>query len=356
MPSKIQYMIMGALLTVFLTLAGLVWLQTSVSAEERNGSESILISPNEIAENKSHEERVEVDRRVIASSSIQPAATATANVVAEATTNVAVEAEPIGWLQSTDPSAILERLRQLSEQQTNDMLGQEGWLNVSITGPELHESNAEALQDYQGPEGQVVPAEEMYPIGSGRVSRWYYVNKEGLLEQGLTFTSDANEQMYQLTVLQGEKWINMALKEHGFDEDVSSTWAVSNQISYYLPIQEAIQFLEVALLTESNNEEISVSSYEENGRYHLMVYSTFATPIELGYPFPEPIMIGERHFIFDGINGHLLMDNHNFTLKSGEVFQAGIAEYHISPLLPQLPNNVQQLLDNAAQVIRKETK
>jgi hypothetical protein len=47
------------------------------------------------------------------------------------------------------------------------------------------------------------------------------------------------------------------------------------------------------------------------------------------------------------------MDTNNFALESGEIFQAGIAEYYTSPLLPQLPDNVQQLLDSAAQVLEE---
>ncbi len=336
MNSKMQYMIMGALLTIFVVLAGLARLQTDVIAEEQTDNESMLSYVNDVAENKVIE-NVE-DNSVVTTSP----STSQSTIVAS---DVESETVPVDWIQSSDTEDVLAALKQLADRQASELLGQAGWLNITVTGPELHEVNQADLQDYQGPDGQVVPADALHPVGSGVLSKWYYVSKDGLVEQGLVFTSDANNQTYQRTILQGSEWINLTLKENDFPEDMYTTLAASNQIRNYLSIQEAIQFLEVTLLTESSAGEVNVNAYEENGRFHLTVNTTFATPLVLGGPIPEPVIAGERHFIFDGMNGHLLTDTHNFTLQSGETFLAGIAEYHTSFLLPQLPNSVQQLLE-----------
>lgn len=84
------------------------------------------------------------------------------------------------------------------------------------------------------------------------------------------------------------------------------------------------------------------------------LYYSHVEPVDLGWPFPEPVIAGERHFVFDGINGYLLSDTHNFTLQSGEPFLAGIAEYYTSPLFPQLPNDVQQLFDESQQLVTEK--
>lgn len=347
MNSKMQYMIMGALLTIFVVLAGLARLQTDVVAEEQTDNESTLSYVNDVAENKVIE-NVE-DNSVVTTSP----STSQSTIVAS---DVESETVPVDWIQSSVTEDVLAALKQLADRQASELLGQAGWLNITVTGPELHEVNQADLQDYQGPGGQVVPADALHPAGSGVLSKWYYVNKDGSVEQGLVFTSDANNQTYQRTILQGSEWINLTLKENDFPEDMYTTLAASNQIRNYLSIQEAIQFLEVALLTESSAGEVSVNAYKENGRFHLTVNTTFATPLDLGGPMPEPVIAGERHFVFDGMNGHLLTDTHNFTLQSGETFLAGIAEYHTSLLLPQLPDNVQQVLDEAQKVLEEENK
>lgn len=347
MNSKMQYMIMGALLTVFVVLAGLARLQSNVVAETEIDSKTTLSSASDVAEDK-----------VIESAENIPGVTVPPSAAPITTDVPVVESETVtvDWIQSTDPDAVMMALQQLVDQQANELLGQAGWLNITVTGPELHEVNQADLQDYQGPDGQVVPADALHPAGSAVLTRWYYVGKDGVVEQGLVFTSDANNRTYQRTILQGNEWINMTLKENSFPEDMYTTLAASNQIRNYLSIQEAIQFLEVALLTEGGAGEVSVNAYEENGRFHLTVNTTFATPLDLGGPMPEPVIAGERHFVFDGMNGHLLTDTHNFTLQSGETFLAGIAEYNTSLLLPQLPDNVQQVLDEAQKVLEEENK
>lgn len=110
----------------------------------------------------------------------------------------------------------------------------------------------------------------MHPAGSAVVSRWYYVNAEGMIEQGLTFTVDANNKVYQRTIFQGDAWLNVTLKQHGFDANSYAAPAVSNQLGHYLAIQEAIQFLEMALRTEKQAGEVRMQAYQENGRYHYI--------------------------------------------------------------------------------------
>ncbi|VAW40043.1 hypothetical protein MNBD_CHLOROFLEXI01-2415 [hydrothermal vent metagenome] len=341
MQRKFQYVLMGAGLTLLVIFGALTLLLPPAQASD---SSSVLANNSGANANAD----------ILADEKTSIAATEDRTITVAS--DVESDTVPVNWIQSTDPEAVMAVLQQLADRQASELLGQAGWLNITVTGPELHEVDQAALEDYRGPDGQVVPADALYPVGSGVLPRWYYVSKDGLVEQGLVFTSDANNQTYQQTILQGNEWINMTLKEYDFVEDMYTIPATSNQIRNYFSVQEAIQFLEAALLTESSAGEVSVNAYKENGRFHLIVQTAFATPIDLGAPIPEPVTVGERHFVFDGLNGHLLTDTHNFTLQSGEMFLAGIAEYHTSLLLPQLPDNVQQLLNEAEKVLEKENE
>lgn len=263
------------------------------------------------------------------------------------------EDQSVSWIQSNDPEIILTMLKQMRDAQENNLAHQGGWLNITISGPELHESVQSNRDDYYGPNGSVVPAESMHPSGASVISSWYYVNNEASVEQGLTFVSDAESKIYQSTFLEGNEWINVTLVEHGFEDETASFPANSNRIGHYLPIEEVIQFLNTAVSTNKEFEETSFESYTSQGRYHLIVRSQFATPIEFGAPIPEAVIGAERHFIFDGINKNLISDTHYFTLQNGDEFLAGISEYHTSPLIPQLPLDVQSLFEKTRQTVQE---
>jgi hypothetical protein len=341
MQEKIQLALIGMLTVLFVLLIGLTRHPVSGSQEEPIENISTIFPLDSVNKNNEAAENVEHKK------------TLTGQIQGTPSSDAAAETNSISWFSATEPNVVLDQLRKLATMQANNLQGQAGWLNITISGPDIdmpknYETNATV---YHGPDGQMVASAALYPEGQGLVSRWYYVNQNGLVEQGFTYISDANNQVYQRTILQQGIWKNVTLRENNFPEVVYAMPAVSNQIEQYLPVQEVIQFLEVSLLTESEFETISVNAYEEHGRYHLSVTTIFAAPVDLGHPIPEPVAGGERHFIFDITSGHLLTDIHQFTLQSGETILAGTAEYYTSPMFSQLPENIQQLLEEIMDIL-----
>lgn len=339
MQEKIQLTLIGMLTVLFMLLIGLTRYPVSGSQVEPLENPSTNFPLDSV--NKNNEAVENGERKKTFTGQIQ--VTPSSDAVAEITS--------ISWFSSTEPNVVLGQLRKLVAMQASNLQNQAGWLNITISGPDMQKNNQTTAPVYQGPDGQMVASSALYPEGRGFVSRWYYVNQNGLVEQGFTYISDANNHIYQQTILQQGTWRNVTLRENNFPEVVYAMPAVTNRIDHYLSAQEVIQFLEVSLSTESEVGEVSVNSYEENGHYHLTVTTIFATPVDLGHPILEPVVRGERHFTFDITSGHLLTDIHQFTLQSGETFLAGIAEYRTSPILPQLPENIQQLLEEIMDIL-----
>ena len=263
------------------------------------------------------------------------------------------ENQEMTWMQSNDPEIILAMLEQIRDTQENNLANRGGWLNITISGPDLHENVQPSTDDYHGPNDSIAPVENMHPSSASFISNWYYVNHDASISQGLTFVTDAEGTIYQSTFLEGNEWINVTLIEHGFEDGAASFPATSNRIGHYLPVQEVIQFLNIAVSTNNDVEEISVESYTSQGRDHLIVRSQFSAPIELGAPIPEAVIGAQRHFIFDGISNNLISDTHYFTLQNGDEFLAGISEYYTSPLIPQLPLDVQDLFEQTRESVQE---
>lgn len=246
------------------------------------------------------------------------------------------------WVESTDPAVIRLLLQQLAAQQTAVWHGQSGWFNVRLTSPNSALDSSTA-SDYSGPQGQLVPAEALFPTGSGYHSRWYYLETDGRISQGLTFSADAQGNLYQPTVLQGDRWHNQTLAAHDIN---SSTAVASHDLAHYLPIADVVAFLDVAL--NSPTDVVTVHSYRADGRYHLVVTSTYAAAADLGPTFPEPVVGSERHFTFAQTDGQLLSDEHRFLLQSGALFVAGQTDYTLSAnLQAELPTDVATLWQQA---------
>lgn len=253
------------------------------------------------------------------------------------------------WLAATTIDAVAHLLNEFATQQTAVWHSQAGWFNVSIGGPDRTANQQHTTTAYHGPDGQTVPADQLFPTGHGIISKWYYVNSVGIVEQGLTFTTDAAGKVYQPTFLQGDQWLNLTLKEHGFAVEGYTTAVASNDLVHYLPMQDVLAFLAIAKQSASPAAPVTVHTSIDNGRYQLAITSTYPTPAEMGAPFTEPVVASERRFLFSA-EGQLQSDTHTFRLQSGELFVAGEAIYHLSDaLLPQLPADVAFVWQQASQ-------
>ncbi len=208
-----------------------------------------------------------------------------------------VEVIPVGDTGSTDDlETIIKTVTAFASKQEENLFGGSGWIYERYAMESFLPEGQES-QDYHLTTGETIPMESLAP-STFIFESWYHVNGDNTFFEGISLVSAFDGTIYQKSVLIGEDWVNLTLKEANAHSGQYTTRRSSNIVA--LPITGLSQTL------ENLSPTARVQAFWENDQYVVTIEYSYDEPLEDVAYMPEPI-VGNKHiYAFDLKTGQLL--------------------------------------------------
>lgn len=243
----------------------------------------------------------------------------------------------------SDIEATLSTVRVFARQQQDTISGVAGWLRLrsvlsipaSLQGNGYHVAEADSIL----PMSTLTPQDAVF-------ESWYRLDKAGAIVEGMGLVLSQDGTIHQQTILLNGKWINLTLKRAGAYRQQYETVA-THELIRLLPNVIALTALEERLTWKG----VAIQSISENGRLEIVIEQTLDAPIDNAIGVIEPIVKTRELFRFDAATGNLVMRIAQYQTSDGAWLTSESETYTPPELLPELPENVQQMKDEALRLL-----
>lgn len=245
---------------------------------------------------------------------------------------------------SLDAEATLAVVREFAARQESVITGKAGWLRLrsSISIPMALKGNGYHVAGGDA----ILPMTELTPQDAVFES-WYRLSETGDILEGMGLVLSQDGAIHQQTILSDGKWINLTLKEAGAYRQQYET-AAGESLRPLLANSLVLETLE----ERQNWKGVAIRSSSENGRFELVIEQTLETPIDDAVGISEPVTATRELFSFDEATGDLVSRVAQY-MTGGGSWQTGETELYSRPEpVDELPEEIQQLIGEAAQVLK----
>lgn len=305
MQNKFQYIILGVAITL-LTILGVMSLALSRAEAKVNpdvpNSEIALQQPESQEVNNLHlEQEQNQTGQLQMGSSLSPetAETGEAEVVLAHVETLIEEVEVVSTNDvgaTDDREVIVNTVAAFASKQEENLFGKSGWIYEKYL-IEMFLPEGQVGQDYHLTTGETIPMELLAPNRSIFES-WYHVDGNNTFFEGVSLVSSTDGVVHQKSVLIGEEWVNLTLKEANAHPGQYVTRRASNIVT--LPTIATLHTLKTL------PPVASVQASWGKGQYIITIEYSYTEPLEDAAFMPEPI-IGNKHiYVFDLQTGQLL--------------------------------------------------
>lgn len=323
MRRKFEYMLIGALLTLFVIGAAFA---VGLSQTEAQSELAVAEQAEANEPDSSLSAAIEKAPETIAFDSVLIADDEPSQEAIEAPgSHNDDELEP-GTI--TDPAQIVTTLKAFAARHEAALLGQPGWILVR----RMEVASDEQRQgEYSSPTGVSVPFVGLVPAESPIFEGWTRVDEQGLYHEALGLVTSADGAIHQHSVLFDGQWVHVTLRAKGFPQEQYRS--PHSFVRVHLPTSETAHWLEEI----QDLDNVSLTAYVTDGKYTVVKEGSYKEPLDLDTPrLPAPALGDKTTYTFDTETGQLLSEEVYFLLQDGSAFLAGRSEYYTEFML-ELP-------------------
>ena len=345
MSKKLQYMILGAGLTLFVMASTLTLLLRSASAET-----AALPNVDKPIQSEQQEEKLvvgnkDVNQETGGNSFATLPEQAVPAELSDYVTMSESNSPSLPGAVDEDVNIIIQTVAEFAQKQENNLLGKSGWIHV-VAQPYVPEEQRGSNSLYVGSTGEVISRDKLVP-DSARFETWYRVNETGIYNEAISLVISPNGVIHQQSVLVGNQWLNLTLKARGVTQSEYSANNPSNEIA--LPVVTAVNILN----DMSTWENVNLQAQVENSVYVVSADQTFEDPLEDAI-LAERVLAGKQIFTFDATTGQLLMTESHLQLDDGTWILRERWTYSTTEFDSELPVAVAEIFSDSMGMVEEK--
>jgi len=346
MQNKFQYIILGVGITL-LTILGVMSLAFSRAEAKVNSdvtNSGIMLQQPESPEvnnlNQGQEQTQTSQLQMGSSLSPETADTEEAEVVLASAEPLIEEVEVVSANDvgaTDDRKVIVDTVAAFASKQEENLFGKSGWIYERYIMATFLPGGQEK-QEYHLTTGETIPMELLAP-NSSILESWYHVDGDNTFFEGVSLVLAMDETIRQKSVLIGEDWVNLTLKEANADSGQYATRRASNVVM--LGTRYALETLAKA------STAARIEAVWENGQYVVTLAYYYEEPLEHVVNMPEPVIGSKMVYTFDMKSGGII-SSEGYTLLQSNNWHHGFSQIY-SPVEYQseLPAEARNIFNEA---------